>query len=171
MLDEITERVLKVQQEYKLSNAKFADIVGIQRSSVSHLKSGRSRASVSTILGLLKAYTEIRAEWMFRGEGSMLKESKEHLFAEKSDKDEVKDEVKDDSKIEKQNVQETEASSKNNSTEENQLSSSTETTNSQQAFNTMDEIITSQRLQNPTKQVIRVIIFYSDKTFSDFRPE
>jgi len=77
------ERILQFMQNEQLSSTQFADNIGVQRSSVSHILSGRNNPSFDFIRKILLTYPQIRAEWLILGEGGMYKsdESRE-LFDE-----------------------------------------------------------------------------------------
>ncbi len=77
------ERILQFIQSEQLSSTQFADTIGVQRSSVSHILSGRNNPSFDFIRKILLTYHQIRAEWLILGEGVMYKsdESRE-LFDE-----------------------------------------------------------------------------------------
>lgn len=77
----MTDRIRKVLQIKKLSPSVFADKVGVPRSTISHVLSGRNNPSLEFIQKILDHFPDIRTEWLVRGEGSMLKQSGT-LFAE-----------------------------------------------------------------------------------------
>lgn len=67
------ERILQFLQSEQISSTQFADAIGVQRSSISHILSGRNNPSFDFIRKMLQKYTEIRAEWLILGEGEMYK--------------------------------------------------------------------------------------------------
>jgi len=170
MTDDLTKRVLKIKQQYKLSQADFADIIKIQRSSISHMVNGRNKASADMVIRILQAYPEIRAEWIMRGEGEMFKkDNEEELFdtpAETTvnpEKENLKEEIKQDEPTlnfnEKKNNNNQEEFVRDNKEKEFQNTSNGK--NIVSPFNTNAQ----------GKEIVRIIIFYSDKTFVDFKPE
>ena len=68
------ERILKILDAEKLSATKFADRIGVQRSSISHIISGRNKPSFDFILKTVNKFPYINAEWLFNGKGIMYKE-------------------------------------------------------------------------------------------------
>lgn len=58
-----------------LSPARLADMIGIQRSGLSHILSGRNKPSFEFINKLLMKFPDINAEWLITGKGKPLKES------------------------------------------------------------------------------------------------
>lgn len=65
------DRLLKLLDTEQLSSAKFADLIGVQRSSVSHILSGRNKPSFDFLQKTLKAFPMINADWLILGEGNM----------------------------------------------------------------------------------------------------
>ncbi len=77
------ERILQFMQSEQLSSTQFADRIGVQRSSVSHIVSGRNNPSFDFIRKILITFPNIRAEWLIIGEGGMYKEEENReLFDE-----------------------------------------------------------------------------------------
>ena len=65
------ERIQKLLNEYNISSTYLADKIGVQRSSISHLLSGRNKPGFDFIQKLLKNYPEINPTWLILGTGSM----------------------------------------------------------------------------------------------------
>ncbi len=59
----------------KLSPSQFADEIGIQRSGMSHLVSGRNNPSLEFIQKTISRFPEINPEWLLTGSGSMTKQA------------------------------------------------------------------------------------------------
>lgn len=55
---------------YNESAAAFADKIGVQRSSISHILSGRNKPSLDFILKILAAYPDVELYWLLNGKGS-----------------------------------------------------------------------------------------------------
>jgi transcriptional regulator with XRE-family HTH domain len=60
---------------YQLSAAAFADKIGVQRSSLSHLLSGRNKPSLDFILKIIDVFPEVDFYWFIKNEGSFPKSS------------------------------------------------------------------------------------------------
>ena len=63
----LVARIKKVIDESELSSAAFADKVGVQRSSISHILSGRNKPSLDFILKVLHAFPTIHSDWLLLG--------------------------------------------------------------------------------------------------------
>lgn len=71
----MNKRLQKLIHSLGLSSAQFADEVGVQRSSVSHVISGRNKPSMDFIEKILKIYPKVNADWLILGSGDMFKGS------------------------------------------------------------------------------------------------
>lgn len=54
---------------YGESASSFAEKIGVQRSSISHILSGRNKPSLDFILKILSTYPEVDLYWLFNGKG------------------------------------------------------------------------------------------------------
>ena len=57
-----------------LSHAQLADRLGVQRSGISHILSGRNKPSFELLQRVVQSFPEISAEWLITGNGKPLKE-------------------------------------------------------------------------------------------------
>ena len=69
------QRLQLFLQMEQLSQSQFADKMGIQRSGVTHLLSGRNKPSFDFIARLLQTYPTLNAEWLILGKGKPYKDS------------------------------------------------------------------------------------------------
>ena len=66
------ERILGILKAKNLSPAQFADMINVQRSSISHLISGRNKPSLEFIQKILYVFPEIDTDWLLFGKGEMI---------------------------------------------------------------------------------------------------
>ena len=57
-----------------ISQAEFADAIGVARASVSHIIAGRNKPSFDFISGMLLRYPRLNMEWLLVGKGKMYKD-------------------------------------------------------------------------------------------------
>ena len=74
------DRIEKLLAAEQLTSAKFADTIGVQRSSVSHILSGRNKPSLDFITKILETFTSINPDWLIMGKGKMYKKEENNLF-------------------------------------------------------------------------------------------
>jgi transcriptional regulator with XRE-family HTH domain len=67
--EEFIKRLQKVMDYYGESASSFAEKVGVQRSSISHILSGRNKPSLEFILKILSTFPEVELYWLLNGKG------------------------------------------------------------------------------------------------------
>lgn len=92
--------ILKLEN---LSPARLSDLMGIQRSGLSHILSGRNKPSFEFINKLLLKFPDINAEWLITGKGKPLKDSDPPLSNEKKNNDLFSSEQKEPDRMNNQN--------------------------------------------------------------------
>jgi len=70
---DFAHRLNKVMDYYQLSAAAFADKINVQRSSISHLLSGRNKPSLDFVLKVLEEFKDVELYWLLNGKGSFPK--------------------------------------------------------------------------------------------------
>jgi plasmid maintenance system antidote protein VapI len=58
-----------------LTNSKFASILGIQRSNITHIVDGRNKPSFNFIEKFMAKFPHVNIEWLLTGTGEMYKQS------------------------------------------------------------------------------------------------
>ncbi len=61
---------------YGESASSFAEKIGVQRSSISHILSSRNKPSLDFVLKVLSAFPEVDLYWLFNGKGEFPSENK-----------------------------------------------------------------------------------------------
>jgi transcriptional regulator with XRE-family HTH domain len=67
------ERLIKLLTHLGYTATKLADEIGVQRSGISHILSGRNQPSYDFIAKMLSTFPKVSAEWLIMGNGPMLK--------------------------------------------------------------------------------------------------
>jgi transcriptional regulator with XRE-family HTH domain len=70
---EFSERLKKVMEYYNLTATALADSITIQRSSISHLLSGRNKPSLDFVMKVLDKYPTVELYWLLNGKGDFPK--------------------------------------------------------------------------------------------------
>ena len=149
----------------KLASSKFADIIGVNRSSISHLLSGRNKPSLDFLQKVLVRFPQINPDWLLLGQGSMYRNDKEGnagiskgLFADKEVG--TKESLvgpKEETKPIQQAEPETEAKAKE--PEERAV------------YNAKNGQEAGGEGNTPGRKVLdRIVFFYSDSTFDTYYP-
>jgi transcriptional regulator with XRE-family HTH domain len=133
------EKILRLEQ---ISSSRFADEIGVQRSSISHLFSGRNKPSLELIQKILQRYPNLSTEWLLTGKGEMYKKlNQPSLFVEPI------------------------------LSEPNQITKPTIINNEESIVTNNENEVSSENIsetKNSIKTIVKIITLYSDKTFSEY---
>jgi transcriptional regulator with XRE-family HTH domain len=133
------KRLKKVMEYYGESASSFAEKISVQRSSISHILSGRNKPSLEFVLKTLTAFPEVELYWLMNGKGEFPK-------IRKTEEDIKQTPSREPNNIIDQNFQ-------NTQTEAN-------ATNLQQSLNLNVDT---------NKVIERIVIFYSDGSFKNYQ--
>ena len=70
------ERLKEILKNEHLTSAQFADKIGVQRSSISHILSGRNKPGFEFIQKILLSFPAIDANWLITGHGSIYQDNR-----------------------------------------------------------------------------------------------
>jgi DNA-binding XRE family transcriptional regulator len=104
------DRIQKIIEFYNLTSNSFAQEIEVNRSTISHILTGRNKPSIEVVQKTLKRFNAISSDWLLLGNGNM--------------------EISNNHKVQS-----------NNSI-----------------------------VANPTKEVEKIIVVYSDQTFKEYKP-
>lgn len=147
-LMDMRDRILKIMEREGLTPSKFAESIGIQRSAMSHIISGRNNPSLDVLLKILERFTYVDSDWLLFGKGEMIKE---HLLTEATlftNTLENRTEVR--------------------ACGENRREIGVEIPVNNYRQPVIEQVICQEK---PSKTVSKIMIFYSDNTFDTFIPE
>ncbi|WP_396634590.1 helix-turn-helix domain-containing protein [Maribacter sp. R86514] len=71
----------------ELSSAAFADLINVQRSSISHLLNGRNKPSLEFIMKVDDAFTEVDLQWLLYGKGTYPKSTQRNNVTQDTPKE------------------------------------------------------------------------------------
>jgi transcriptional regulator with XRE-family HTH domain len=72
-IEDFIKRLEIILEYYSLSASAFADKINVQRSSLSHLLSGRNKPSLDFILKIIDEFPEVDLYWILNGKGNFPK--------------------------------------------------------------------------------------------------
>ncbi|MCT4602064.1 MAG: helix-turn-helix domain-containing protein [Marinifilum sp.] len=142
------DRIVQLINNEGLSSSKFADTIGVQRSSISHILSGRNKPSLDFVQKIKYSFPHVNIDWIIFGEGEMYKTKEPaKLF--------------DNEMIQFEKEEET----PNTSSQPPKLKkeSASKPINQPESFPEMNSFV-------PGKQIEKVVVFYTDKTFREYNP-
>ena len=101
-------RIKQIIDKEKLSSTQFATEIGVQRSALSHVLSGRNKPSLDFMMKIKNRYPEINLDWLLLGKGKMVggKEIKEVRTVTAAGKEKVQEPKEVQFRIKKDEVDE-----------------------------------------------------------------
>ncbi len=142
------ERIIQVMEREGLNSSKFAEEIGIQRAAMSHIINGRNNPSLDVITRILQTFPDVNSDWLLFGKGNMYKEKMfgtPDLFTNAAT-------IPDQSTNVPKYRKEIESNPPINVTK-------------------VPHIEEVRIVEKPSKNVTKIMIFYSDNTFDTFIPE
>lgn len=139
------DRLQKLMLSEKLVPAKFAEIIGVQRSSVSHILSGRNKPSFDVIHSILENFHKINPDWLLLGTGEMYRKPVQTSIFDQIIPSTQSKPIENQLIISDKLISE---------------KSQTSIGKSKAPENSLNE-----------KEIERVVVFYKDKTFREYTPE
>lgn len=68
------DRIICIMEHEGMTPSRFAEVIGIQRSAMSHITSGRNNPSLDVVVKVLEQFTYINPDWLIFGKGNMARE-------------------------------------------------------------------------------------------------
>ncbi|WP_445721939.1 helix-turn-helix domain-containing protein [Flavobacterium sp.] len=157
-IDDFIKRLDKLLEYYNLSASAFADKIDVQRSSISHLLSGRNKPSLDFVLKVVEEFPDVDLYWILNGKGSFPKEEEKKLEEKKTTHTPTNENLKE----------------KIGTEEKNNLFSDIDNPQNTRVFeNFSDQESNTQNLE-PKKNnsdIDRIVVFYKNGTFKNYTPE
>lgn len=153
----MVERIKSLLAVKNISSSQFANEIGVQRSGISHILSGRNKPSLDFIMKILEHYPEISESWLLKGEGEMLKkDSQAKLFNEVN------------KPLEKTDKEDVNQNSSKNITDKTELEESVEMQEKKAGLSDieMDQLIPKDKTNN----IDKIIVIYNNLTFDILTP-
>jgi transcriptional regulator with XRE-family HTH domain len=178
------ERLQQILEQERLTPARFAELVGVQRSSVSHILSGRNKPSLDFLQKIMAEFEHISPDWLILGKGPYKRS--EIKFSSLSSREVSKPSKKEytglfkfpppnqtktfppekEQQEKKSNIQNLiKEREENKITEQDSIS---ENTNSK--FHLENPEATDDKKSLGRKKITKTILFYDDHTFEVFHP-
>lgn len=66
--EDLITRIKTLMDQHELNASSFAETIGVQRSSISHVLSGRNKPSLEFLAKIETAFDEVSFEWLLKGE-------------------------------------------------------------------------------------------------------
>ncbi|KAA2223432.1 helix-turn-helix domain-containing protein [Chryseobacterium sediminis] len=176
----LNERISKIIEYSNLTPSEFADEIDVQRSSISHITSGRNKPSLEFIIKIKSRFPELLWDWLVTGEGEMLKSQlpETEIPVEYPEEEKIKTTplpdlftmMNDDDEFGSDEAEiETPKTSPGESFIPAQDKVPEKISDSQRLENPSDQIL-GQILGNQANKIKRIVLFYENGKFESFEP-
>ncbi|MFD2890701.1 helix-turn-helix domain-containing protein [Flavobacterium chuncheonense] len=163
--DDFIKRLETIFDYYNLTASSFADKIGVQRSSLSHLLSGRNKPSLDFILKVTEVFPEIDLYWILNGRGNFPSSEEDNIV-----QNEVSNSMPHPSPVTLKNEFGSNEVLGSLFTEEHFDSSKTSVKPNEAIKNSNMEVLNTP-VSNVETDIDYVVIFYSDGTFRKYKPK
>ena len=154
---EIKDRIRMIMEREKVPPRVFAETIGVQQSTLSHILNDRNKPSLEVVMKVHQTYNYVNLEWLLYGKGEMIA-SAEDASAVSSNGD-----------------------YQPSLFDENPVNPSKETINPEnrkemalaKPLNTPKEIVKQEIIykERPPRKITEIRIFFDDNTYETFKPE
>jgi transcriptional regulator with XRE-family HTH domain len=165
------ERLIQLLDMEQLSPSKFADLIGVQRSSISHIISGRNKPSFDFLQKTLTAFPGLNASWLLMGEGTMYEQMGRKVSGN------LFDTAEDEEVLSEGHISEADGPAAEISAAEEIVSALPDQPSKAESIENKEEKNERSGVESAspkeiqeTKRIVQVMILYEDDTFKTFMP-
>lgn len=158
-MEGFVKRLETILDYYNLNASSFADKIGVQRSSLSHLLSGRNKPSLDFIIKIANEFPDVDLYWILKGKGTFPKSN------EIINPPVLKPEISN-----KENIPVKEITQNINQVTDLFNSIIEEKQESKKELTTSAPVQKNDFLIQNNSDINKIVIFYKDGTFEDFKP-
>lgn len=156
--DDFVKRLETIFDYYGLTASSFADKINVQRSSISHLLSGRNKPSLDFILKVIENFPDVELLWLLNGKGNFPK-------GEYSNQEKMN--IAPIQKLEKEDeISSPDLFSNNVPTTENEKNPVFE--NISKNFSNTEVFNNPINALNDNSEIEQIVVFYKDGTFKTY---
>lgn len=154
---EIKDRIRMIMEREKVPPRVFAETIGVQQSTLSHILNDRNKPSLEVVMKVHQKYNYVNLEWLLYGKGEMMVADNESSSA--SSNSEYQPSLFDENPIN---------SSKDTVTPENRKEIAL-----RNAEYAPKEIVKQEirYIEKPARRITEIRIFFDDNTYETFKPE
>lgn len=172
----LNDRISKILEESNFTSSEFADEIDVQRSSISHITSGRNKPSLEFITKIKARFPDLSWDWLINGEGEMRKSVEEEIIQEEEQKKQPNKQIplpdlfslidddqfgitESEDRVSKPDLRESPISHKDVS--QSKIEDS-------QRLGNQEKASTSKLIDNEEVTLKRIVMFYSNGKFESF---
>ena len=154
---EIKDRIRMIMEREKVPPRVFAETIGVQQSTLSHILNDRNKPSLEVVMKVHQKYNYVNLQWLLYGNGEMVVGVEDtSTFSSNGD---YQPSLFDENSI--------------NSPKETIVSENRKDIPLRSIENTPKEIVKQEirYIEKPARKITEIRIFFDDNTYETFRPE
>ena len=150
---DIKDRIKMLMEKENMTSGAFAESIGIQQSTLSHILNGRNKPSLDVIMKVHQKYSSIDLEWLLYGNGNLNEQSQKSISVD------FLPSLFDENAINTSNV-----SAEREYRKEMPLR--------EPDYNTKEPVKQEVKyIERPPRKITEIRIFFDDNTYETFRGE
>lgn len=155
---EIKDRIRMIMEREKVPPRVFAETIGVQQSTLSHILNDRNKPSLEVVMKVHQTYNYVNLEWLLYDKGEMMASTANTITPSTTNGD-FQPSLFDESSIN---------SPKESITPENRKEIPLRSTE-----NAPKEIVKQEirYIEKPARKITEIRIFFDDNTYETFKPE
>ena len=156
---ELKDRIRMIMEREKVPPRVFAETIGVQQSTLSHILNDRNKPSLEVVMKVHQTYNYVNLEWLLYGKGEMKASSTDNFLSTGSSANEFQPSLFDENPV--------------NSPKEPVVSENRKEIALRNIENTPKEIVKQEirYIEKPARKITEIRIFFDDNTYETFRPE
>lgn len=154
---EIKDRIRMIMEREKVPPRVFAETIGVQQSTLSHILNDRNKPSLEVVMKVHQKYDYVNLEWLLYGKGEMMVSEEGTSFS--SSNHDYLPSLFDENP--------------GNPSKEPTLPENRKEMPLRNAENAPKEIVKQEirYIEKPARKITEIRIFFDDNTYETFRPE
>lgn len=154
---ELKDRIRMIMEREKVPPRVFAETIGVQQSTLSHILNDRNKPSLEVVMKVHQTYHYVNLEWLLYGQGEMIAGSAS--VAPSQAHSDYQPSLFDENLV--------------NSSKESMGLENRKEMALRSSENTSKEIVKQEvrYIEKPVKKITEIRIFFDDNTYETFRPE
>ena len=154
---EIKDRIRMIMEREKVPPRVFAETIGVQQSTLSHILNDRNKPSLEVVMKVHQTYSYVNLEWLLYGKGEMLASAESASLV--SSNGDYQPSLFDENPVN---------STKETIGLENRKEIAVRGTENVAKGVVKQEI---RYIEKPVRKITEIRIFFDDNTYETFRPE
>lgn len=164
------DKIDKIMQSENLNATQFANEIGIQSSTLSHVLNGRNNPSLDLLTKILNRFPKLSPDWLFLGKGPMFRQESNSQMPSLFDF-EPEENLKSDTYTQKKETETISTFSPIQNEAKEIAPEKQQTPKIEQNLSETPQNKPAENIVPKERKIEKIIVYYSDRTYEDFLPK